>query len=181
MQYYLEKFPQLQHVSDPALTGAACGVWNRFLRENQWKTADEVPFTLDPARGSLVDHTRATLQCAWQIAQDMMRVYPIRLHTDWVLLGAFLHDVSKIAEYRQDEPGAYVRTAAGALYQHAFLGAHYALQAGLPPEVVSIIQCHTPQSNVKMKLLEGVIVQHAEAGIAASGIDYAGQMREALH
>ena len=32
-----------------------------------------------------------------------------------------------------------------------------------------------------MKLLEGVIVQHAEAGIAASGIDYAGQMREALH
>ena len=173
-------FPLLWKVRNPELAEKACNVWIKLFGESNWQNLEDIPFSPDKQKGSLVDHTKATMDCAFRIAEDMTDIYPISLDSDRILISAFLHDVSKIAEYSICD-GDCVRTKAGRLYQHAFLGAHEALNEGIPPEIVSIIIGHTPQSNVKMRFLEGVIVKHAEAAVAEAGTDYEKLMRDELN
>ncbi|MPN40207.1 hypothetical protein SDC9_187743 [bioreactor metagenome] len=52
------------------------------------------------------------------------------------------------------------------MYQHAFLGAAKAVEMGFPPEVVKIILCHTPQSNVKVNTVEGLLLHCADIASA---------------
>lgn len=173
-------FPELHLVSNKTWAENAAKIWCDMLAKSDWNDLQSVPFSLKEKSGTLIAHTQATVKAALRIADDMMSVYPISVNKDWIILSAVLHDVSKILEYKSHPDGSCTRTEAGKIYQHAFIGAHYATSYGLPDEVVSIIMCHTPQSNVKMKFREGVIVMHAEAGVAASLVDYNKQMLEAL-
>ena len=169
-------FPDIGEIKNQKLAKVACGVWDEMLPQSEWADVQSVPFSLAPGSGSLVAHTRATMRACLRIARALTGVYPGRvLDLDVLLLSALLHDVSKIVEYSPNG-----RTEAGNLYQHAFLAAHAALNAGMPEAVVSIIMLHTPQTNVPMKFLEGVILKHAEGGIAASGTDYQRQIDEAM-
>lgn len=173
---YLALFPVLREIQNEDWRQAACGIYGTMLQRSGWAQLEDVPFTLKGDGGTLVEHTRATMRSALRIAGAVQQVYPDKaVDRDIMLLAAFLHDVSKILEYGPDG-----RTLEGAYYQHAFLAAHEALNAGLPAAVVSIIMLHTPQSNVPQKFLEGVIVQHAEAAMAAAGVDYRKMALEAL-
>lgn len=173
-------FPELQLVNNKEWAESAAKIWCDMFTKSDWNDLEAIPFSLKDNSGTLIAHTQATVKAALRIADDMMRVYPLSVNKDWIILSAVLHDVSKILEYKSNSDGSFARTEAGTIYQHAFLGAHYATSYGLSDEVVSIIMCHTPQSNVKMKFREGVIVMHAEAGVAASLVDYNKQMLEAL-
>jgi 3'-5' exoribonuclease len=91
-----------------------------------------------PCRGGLLDHV--TSLC--NLAEKVIEHYP-RLHRDWLIAGAVLHDIGKVEELGTSRRLGY--TTRGQLVGHVGLGLeilerHVARFEGFPVEIKSMLQ-----------------------------------------
>lgn len=74
--------------------------------------------------GGLLDHLHDTAQLAWKMGRhfnDMGRGH--KLNVDLIVLGAFLHDIGKVACYKK-EKGRYIPTRKSTWHHHIPIGYH---------------------------------------------------------
>lgn len=162
-------FPELELVKDRALAEKAVDLWTYFWEISQWEDITDAAFSYEGSYLRLVQHSQSTVRGAIKLADVIVENQNETVNYDTLILGCVLHDVSKLVEYcGYDENGCAVKSPEGAAYQHAFLGAAKAAEMGFPIDVVKIILCHTPQTNCKVNMLEGLLLSCADHASARS-------------
>lgn len=171
-EYVKSLFPELALVSNPEWAEKAIDLWVYFWKESLWEDINDAPFhaTL-PENASLIQHTQSVLKGSLALANVIVEIqHEKNINFDTLILGACLHDVSKLVEYcGKDENGA-VKSEDGKLYQHAFLGAAKAREIGLPKDVVKIILNHAGDSKRLMGGVEGLLIKGADHSAACAAI-----------
>jgi putative nucleotidyltransferase with HDIG domain len=149
---------ELQWINDIELRNKVVNVWNEAAIRGNWKSIEEVPFTLAfENSGKLTDHTK-------RITNIAKAVYDLRtedLNLDYLIAGALLHDVGKLLEYEEID-GRYVKSEYGKKFRHPISGASLAKELGLPDEVVLIIHAHSYEGDKLKRSPEAVIVNHCD-------------------
>ncbi len=168
---YYNWFPELNAVKNENLARAACACWDESVKISEWDSLEDVPFHPNPRKGKLLSHLQLTTRIAVDMANAIISTYKTEVDMDVVILAAVLHDLSKPSEF-SPRPEGYGKSRIAYLYQHGVLGAHIAIEHGMPSEIVSIIISHTRQSNFDVKSLEGKLICHADDIAAATYNDY---------
>jgi len=152
-------FPEVEEIRDAALADKIVQLWTRVWVESGWSDLRDVPKNDQIRDVSLVQHVRGVTRAAQALARIAVELYPgVSIDMDVLIAGALLHDASKPLE---SAPSG--KTHAGKLLPHAYLAAHFALEAGLPHEIVHIILTHSKNSSaVPPKTYEGLIVHYAD-------------------
>ncbi|MDD8025492.1 MAG: HD domain-containing protein [Acidobacteriota bacterium] len=159
--------PEIAQIRDDRLRDLTIKVWADAMERGGWTAADldEMPFTLllKKVNVTLIEHTRAVTNTAYEIAKVMNEKYAgkVAVDLDILLAGAILHDVGKMFEYRR-EGGVFVKSREGELLRHPISGAAFAFKYGLPQEVVHIIAAHSKEGDGSRRTIEAVIVNHAD-------------------
>jgi putative nucleotidyltransferase with HDIG domain len=159
--------PELQLIHDPELREKTALVWVEALKRGGWTIRDlaEMPFTLliPHTDVNLIGHTRAVTLSALRIADVLTGEYrgKIKIHRDYLLSGALLHDVGKLFEYKK-EKGKFVKSREGELLRHPISGAAFAFKHGLPQEVIHIIAAHSKEGDGSRRTIEAIIVNHSD-------------------
>ncbi|MGA8115336.1 MAG: HD domain-containing protein [Actinocatenispora sp.] len=156
--------PEIDQIGRPQLRRAVAEVWATAWRSSGWRELGEVPKSPElPTRRTLVTHTRAVTRIAAAIVDVESATHEVAIDKDSTLAIALLHDVSKLHEFDSGSAEATVGySRPGRLYQHGFLGAHWALEAGLDEGIVHGIIAHTPLSATVPQTQEAVIVHYAD-------------------
>lgn len=171
-EYVKSLFPELELVSNREWAEAAYDMWTYFWEISTWEDINDAPFhkTLPP-NANLVQHTQSVVKGSLALAKVLVEVQKEEnINFDYLILGAVLHDVSKLVEYCGVSEEGAVKSEEGEMYQHAFLGAAKALEMGLPKEVVRIILCHAGDSKRLMGGVEGLLIKGADHTAACSAI-----------
>lgn len=146
-EHIVKLFPEINEMKDVELRERVIDVWVLALRDSQWERIEDVPWI--PGRAEFitnVQHCRGVARVGMAIARALLEgvdVAPdITIDMDIVIAGGILHDVGKLLEYAPppDLPGT--KTPLGKYMMHHILGAHLAIKAGLPAEVVHCIESH---------------------------------------
>ena len=159
--------PEVELIRDSLVREKTMKVWLAALEKGGWSIEDlkDMPFTLliEKVSVNLIQHTRAVTQCALKMAEVLRENYgeEVRIHRDYLLSGALLHDVGKLFEYKK-EGKKFVKSEEGKLLRHPISGAAFASQYGLPPEVVHIIAAHSREGDEVKRTVEAVIINHAD-------------------
>lgn len=130
-----------------------------------------------------VEHTNQVCLVSEKMADLLEEMLHVRIHRDYLLAGAILHDIDKLVIFDAQSGG--FRESGGKL-KHAETGASLALKEGLPEEVAHIIGAHSPTySSTPPKTMEALIVNVADLLVArsaylAKGLDLATVMRESM-
>lgn len=160
-RYIASKFPQLELVTRPEWAEAACEIWVKAWENSSWEDLEEVPANPLTPTVSLMNHMRFVVENCVQVARLRESIHGDRVNMDYLIVGAVLHDVSKLLEYERRE-GREVLSRKGELYQHGFYGAHMAIEAGLPEEIVHIILAHPPSIFARPKMTEDLILHYCD-------------------
>ena len=164
------QFPLITQISNEELRDMVIETWVRLWRESGYQNIGEAPNTLSEEGGdeTLVGHTNAVVRVVMAAAEQLQQVYPIKLNRDFLLAGAFLHDVDKIVIY--ERKGNLVEfSERGHQVSHGAYGASVAEQIGLPPEVVNIVASHTPERpTMAPATIEAVLVGHCDLAVYQS-------------
>ena len=161
----LNFLPEIELIGDQALKDGVVYTWQLAFKDTLWQRLDDVPFASGATPGiSLIQHTRAVVQAAIQLAEIMAATHGIKVELDKVVAGAVLHDVSKIVEY--EAPDGRQASVIGKRFPHGFYGAVFAIQAGLPDEIAHLIVSHTHTSPVAPQTMEGIIIRDADYAVA---------------
>ena len=159
--------PEIRNISDSDLQEKTIEVWLGAMDKGGWKIEDlqTMPFTLLIKKTSIniIEHTRAVTLCAIKMAEVLDQVYgeKVNINMDYLLVGALLHDVGKLFEYKK-ENNKFVKSEEGKLLRHPVSGAAFASQYGLPAEIVHIIAAHSKEGDSVKRTVEAVIVNHAD-------------------
>jgi len=160
-RYIESKFPQLQLVTRRDWAEAACDIWVKVWEQSPWENLDEVPANPLTPSVSLMQHMQFVIDTCVQVAKARQSLRGEPLNMDVLIVAAVLHDVSKLLEYER-RGGKEVLSRLGELYLHGFYGAHMALEAGLPEEIVHLISTHPPSIPFQFKMAEGLIIHYCD-------------------
>ena len=160
-RFIADQFPQLQLVSRSEWPDKACEIWVKIWERSSWETLEDIPANPLTPNARLLDHVRAVIENCVQVAKVRESVHGDRVNMDVLIVAAVLHDTSKVLEYENRE-GHEVPSRLGELFQHGFYGAHMALEAGLPEEIVHIILTHAVITRACPKTLEGLILYYCD-------------------
>lgn len=162
-------FPELELVGDRELAEKAVDMWVYFWEKSNWDNIEEAAFSYEGLDLTLIQHTQSTVKGAIALADIIDKVQNIKVDRDLLIVACILHDVSKLVEYcGYDENHVAYKSEEGKAYQHAFLGAAKAVELGLPTKLVTIILCHTKQSNIDPHIIELMLLKCADKASAAS-------------
>ncbi|MCX8128455.1 MAG: HD domain-containing protein [Synergistetes bacterium] len=160
-----ETLPEISLISKEGWRKAVSEIWAEVFKKSKWKSIRDTQYNPLCPGVSLVDHTRAVTLAAIRIAECFEAIYgsEVKIDKDVLITASLLHDVCKVLEYepKPGEEGA-IKSKIGDIYQHGFLSGYYALEKGLPDEVVSIIVSHTGDSRALPKTLEGVVLLYVD-------------------
>lgn len=161
--YIKTLFPRIDDIKDAEIREKVVSVWWDAWKASTFSQIEDAS-QWEPSREKLnisnVEHTNQVVECAIAIAQVGEREQKLKINMDTLIAASILHDVDKLLMF---EPSTGDTTALGTYLPHTGIGAHLALQAGLPLEVVHAIGSHSPTySPVPPKTLEAVIVYHAD-------------------
>jgi len=149
---------ELSWIKDKKLRDKVVEVWKIGAERGKWNNLEKVPFTLlIENSGKLTDHTK-------RITNLAKAVYDIRdekIHLDYLIAGALLHDVGKLLEYDTIN-GKVVKGEYGKKFRHPVSGALLARELGLPDEVVLIIYAHSHEGDKCERSPESFIVHHCD-------------------
>ena len=149
---------ELLWIKDKKLREKIVNVWKKAAENGDWRTLDDVPFTLlIENSGKLTDHTKRITRLA-KCVKDL-RDEPI--NQDYLIAGALLHDVGKLLEYRK-EKGKITKSEYGKKFRHPVSGSKLAWMCGLPDEVVHIIYAHSHEGDNLKRSPEAIIVNHCD-------------------
>lgn len=153
--------PEISQIDDDVLRSQVENVWQALWQESEWETLESVPTSREIPYSNL-PHTRAVVQMALAVAAAFEANHGVSVNKDVLVAAALLQDVSKLVELRPGPGGTVEKTERGKLFQHPFLGAHSALEAGVPAEVVHIILTHSPTASSFPDSLEGKILYYVD-------------------
>ena len=109
---------------------------------------------------SNVEHTNQVVACALAMADVIERDQGMKVDMDTLIAGAILHDIDKLLIFHQSSGES---THMGMHLAHTTIGAHLALKAGLPLEIVHVIAAHSSNySSISPRSVEATIVYHAD-------------------
>jgi putative nucleotidyltransferase with HDIG domain len=159
--YIRKRFPQLELVKRREWADAACEIWADLWEQSSWKVLDEVPANPLTPTASLINHVQAVVENCIHVAKIRESLYGDNVDMDVLIMGAVLHDASKVIEFEWRDGGEVV-SKLGELYQHGFYAACKALESKLPDEIVHIILTHTGATRVCPKTVEGLVLCYCD-------------------
>lgn len=154
--YILNLFPELLSIKDQALRDKAAQAWSLALSESDWKKIEDMPWIPGVAEFiTNVEHCRGTARIAMALAGALAEREKVALNLDYVIAGGILHDVGKLLEYSS----AGGKTEIGKYLLHPTLGAGICMRAGLPAEVVNIVEYHNTPGEIPVRTHELEIIR----------------------
>jgi putative nucleotidyltransferase with HDIG domain len=158
-----DAFPRINDIGNPEIKEKVISVLLNALTASEFGDIEEMS-QWEPLKEKLqisnVTHTNQVVECAIAIAQVVTRNQGIEVDMDTLIASAILHDVDKLLMF---EPEKGNTTRMGTYVPHTTIGAHLALKADLPLEVVHAIAAHSPNySSIAPKSVEAVILYHAD-------------------
>lgn len=162
--------PLIDRIEDEKLKNGVLRVWVKLWEESDWEDPIDCYYSLAFTDFGVVQHTDFTMHMALAMATYYREKLGKPVNLDLLLAGAALHDASDLVENAppKDRPR---KTAIGQQLVHAVYGAFAALNAGLPLELVHLINTHTPQYSGVPKTIEGVFLRYADdVAVDAIGI-----------
>lgn len=157
-----EAFPEAEEIEDEALQQVVIEIWARAWETSEWEKLEDCPKGIDlPVVHNLIMHSRAVASFAMSLCDQHRAYNGISMNRDDVIAIALLHDVCKLHEFTKTDAG-YAKSRIGNIYQHGYLSAHWAQEAGLSDEIVHGLISHTPLSGVVPQTQEAVLVHYAD-------------------
>ena len=158
--------PEIDLVHDKKLQEKIVEAWLAAWCRGNYRNLEKAPFGTSTPNFNLIEHVRATTKIAVQMATVIQSTYNVRTNLDTLVTACLLHDIDKVAMYKEDRKGIHVKTEAGEMFPHGFLGAHIAWNIGLSDDVVHMIATHSPSSPLLPNTTEGVIAVYADLAAA---------------
>lgn len=157
-----EAFPEVEQIRDEALRQAVVDIWATAWETSEWEKLEDCPKGVElPLAHNLLTHSRAVASFAMSLCEQHREFNGIAMNRDEVIAIALLHDVCKLHEFTKTATG-YAKSRIGNIYQHGYLSAHWAQEAGLSEEIVHGLISHTPLSGVVPQTQEAVLVHYAD-------------------
>ena len=185
-KYILQLFPTIKRIKDPELSQKVILLWYQAWKSSNFSRIEEV-HQFEPARNYIaytnVDHTNQVCRACEAIAAMVSEGLNLKLHMDYLLAGAILHDVDKIMIF-DSKTGGF--TERGRRSSHTAAGGALAREMGLPEEVAHIIEAHSTKfSPHPPKSIEALILRHADLIVAnafymAQGLEMEKVLNESL-
>jgi putative nucleotidyltransferase with HDIG domain len=184
--YILKLFPAIKKIKDPELSQKVLLLWHQAWKSSNFLRIEDV-HQFEPARNYIsytnVGHTNQVCRACQAIAAMVSKELNLKLHMDYLLAGAILHDVDKIMIF-DSKTGGFTET--GRRKSHAAAGGAFAREIGLPEEVAHIIEAHSTKfSPHPPKSIEALILRHADLIVAnavylAQGLEMEKVLEESL-
>jgi len=154
-RYIIRLFPELERLESLDIRQKVIEAWFRALERSHWEDIESVPFVPNYPELRQIEHTQAATLGSIKLAEVIREIHGIKVNMDFVIAGANLHDIGKLIEYGKTE-----KTYVGQLLRHPFIGAHLALEVGLPPEIAHIIAAHSVEGETSgwRRSIEAIIV-----------------------
>lgn len=159
-------FPYLDKIQSLELQEAIIACWVRVWEESNWDDLRGCPFNPAFPDVPLVDHINCVAELLMTSAEVMERHNEgLVLDRDYLLTGAFLHDLSKMVEI-EPGPNGPGFSALNANMPHATYGAIVAMAQGLDVRVANIILAHTRLTGALPNSPEAVLLHYLDYGLA---------------
>jgi putative nucleotidyltransferase with HDIG domain len=161
-QIVRELLPEVEQIQNSSLREAVVSIWAVAWESSEWKVLDQCPKGPDlPPTRTLVTHSRTVAQISLNMCDVLGRQNALSINKDDVIAIALLHDVCKLHEFTRT-PAGCEKSEIGKKYQHGFLSAYWAQEAGLSTDLVHAVIAHTPLSGVIPQTQEALIVHYAD-------------------
>jgi putative nucleotidyltransferase with HDIG domain len=161
--YIQRLFPRINDINDPDIRKKVIDLWWGTWKESDFENIEDLS-QWQPMQEKLdisnVEHTNQVVACALAMADVIERDQGMKVARDTLIAGAILHDIDKLLVFQQSSGET---THMGTHLAHTTIGAHLALKAGLPLEIVHVIAAHSSNySSILPKSVEAAIVYHAD-------------------
>ena len=175
-EHILQLFPEINDIEDAGLRERVIDAWLLAIQESLWENIEDLPWV--PGRAEFItniQHCRGVARIGAAIVRTILGggdVAPgVSIDSDTVIAGCLLHDVGKLLEYAAPPSPSGEKTPLGETMKHHILGAHIAIKAGLPADVVHCIESHLePESferSFEAKIVHWSDMSHADAMLKA--------------
>lgn len=152
----------LDQIKDRSLASKVEDVWNLAVSYSPWPRLTDAPFGLMAPTIPLVAHVTSVTEIVLAMASIRRTIYSDQLDNDLLISAGLLHDVGKVVEFSPDGRGGAMASGSLATYRHWWIGAAWAYQVGLPPELVDIIVSHTNQNRLPLNSPESILLYMAD-------------------
>jgi putative nucleotidyltransferase with HDIG domain len=175
-EHIVRLFPEINDIEDKGLRERVIHAWLLALEDSQWENFEDLPWV--PGRAEFItniQHCRGVARIGAAIVRTILDgedVAPgVTVDSDVVIASCLLHDVGKLLEYAAPPSPSGEKTPLGKSMKHHILGAHIAIKAGLPAEVVHCIESHlepeTFERSFEAKIVHWSDMSHADAMLKA--------------
>ena len=175
-EHIVHLFPEVNEIQDADLRERVIDAWLLALKDSQWERIEDLPWI--PGRAEFVtnvQHTRGVARIGMAIAKTLLNgtdIAPnITIDMDIVIAGCLLHDLGKLLEYASPPNLSGAKTPLGEYMRHHILGAHLAIKAGVPAEVIHCIESHREaksfERSYEAKIVHYSDILHADAVLTA--------------
>ncbi len=159
-------FPALERIRGKELKEAIIACWQRVWTESAWTNLEDCPFNPAFPNVSLKDHVNCVADLLLAAAEIMEKHNPgLDLDRDYLLTGAFLHDVSKMVEI-EPGPDGPAFSDLNKKMPHATYGAIVAMSQGMDTRTANIILAHTRLTGALPDSPEAVLLHYLDYGLA---------------
>ena len=163
----IELIPEFNFIEDSILKEKVLRTWKEAIQLGNWEISDllRFPFALSikDCPVSIIEHVRSVAQVCSESEKALRKFYQdkIKINRDYLLVGALLHDIGKLLEYKKKE-GTFIKTQLGTLLNHPFSGVILCSKQGIPEEILHIIAFHSKEGEGQRKTVESKILYHAD-------------------
>jgi len=163
----IELIPEFNFIEDSILKEKVLRTWKEAIQLGNWEISDllRFPFALSikDCPVSIIEHVRSVTQVCSESEKALRKFYQgkIKINRDYLLVGALLHDIGKLLEYKKKE-GTFIKTQLGTLLNHPFSGVILCSKQGIPEEILHIIAFHSKEGEGQRKTVESKILYHAD-------------------
>lgn len=163
--------PEISRISDHTLGEQVVDAWAIALHETEFLTIEDIPASAHPhtaplTNGTQATHLRGVARMALAMADELEDLLgPIGVDRDLVIAGGLCHDVGKAWEFSPANLQRWRENPARAglpSLRHPVYGAHIALSAGLPEEVVHATAAHSAEGELIERSLETTLIHWAD-------------------
>jgi len=165
--FLIELIPEFNFIEGSILKKKVLRTWEEAIQLGNWEISDllRLPFALSikDCPISLIEHVRGVTQVCSESEKALRKFYQdkIKINRDYLLVGALLHDIGKLLEYKKKE-GTFIKSKLGTLLNHPFSGVILCSKQGIPEEILHIIAFHSKEGEDQRKTVESKILYHAD-------------------
>jgi len=158
--------PEIQSIPNEELRRKVVSAWAMALEQSNFASLKDFGQFKATMGVSAAEHMRGVTSIATGIAKGIESIFPdFPVNMDTVAAGALCHDLGKPFEYDPDNKKNWEKnkwTTGNPGIRHPVYGAHIALNADLPPEIVHIVGAHSMEGAYLQRSIEAAIVHYAD-------------------